>query len=218
VLFPSLVHAVPCRTVPFASLWSLWRELNPRPLPYQGSALPLSYKGLCGLLKKIRTLGSRAGGRAGDEIRTRDIQLGRLMLYQLSYSRLEPVAAPVAGFRKNGSVTEWWGEQDSNLRSCEAADLQSAPVGRLGISPWSAYGANGGTRTPDRLITNQLLYQLSYIGMYNKKGTAVRPHREGIPPDLGLQMYAIAPRHQTFGQVFDDSARSKTSDRGGCTR
>jgi hypothetical protein len=26
--------------------------------------------------------------RAGDEIRTRDPQLGRLMLYQLSYSRL----------------------------------------------------------------------------------------------------------------------------------
>jgi hypothetical protein len=26
--------------------------------------------------------------RAGDETRTRDIQLGRLMLYQLSYSRL----------------------------------------------------------------------------------------------------------------------------------
>ena len=26
-------------------------------------------------------------GGAGDEIRTRDIQLGRLMLYQLSYSR-----------------------------------------------------------------------------------------------------------------------------------
>ena len=26
---------------------------------------------------------------AGDEVRTRDIQLGRLKLYQLSYSRLE---------------------------------------------------------------------------------------------------------------------------------
>ncbi len=25
--------------------WSRWRELNPRPLPYQGSALPLSYNG-----------------------------------------------------------------------------------------------------------------------------------------------------------------------------
>lgn len=25
-------------------------------------------------------------------------------------------------------------------------------------------GANGGTRTPDLLITNQVLYQLSYVG------------------------------------------------------
>ena len=31
----------------FSLAWSLWRELNPRPLPYQGSALPLSYKGRC---------------------------------------------------------------------------------------------------------------------------------------------------------------------------
>ena len=30
-------------------------------------------------------------GGAGDEIRTRDIQLGRLMLYQLSYSRILPI-------------------------------------------------------------------------------------------------------------------------------
>ena len=49
-------------------------ELNPWPLPYQGSALPLSYSGL----KKW----------AGDGTRIRDPQLGRLMLYQLSYSRL----------------------------------------------------------------------------------------------------------------------------------
>ena len=34
---------------------------------------------LCKKTKKIR---------AGDEARTRDIQLGRLMLYQLSYSRI----------------------------------------------------------------------------------------------------------------------------------
>ncbi len=27
--------------------------------------------------------------------------------------------------------------------------------------------ADEGTRTPDRLITNQLLYQLSYIGFYH---------------------------------------------------
>ena len=28
-----------------------------------------------------------------------------------------------------------WGEQDSNLRSRKTAELQSAPVGRFGISP-----------------------------------------------------------------------------------
>ena len=72
-----------------------------------------------------------------------------------------------------GPVKEWWGEQDSNLRSCEAADLQSAPVGHLGISPGPVHGANGRIRTPDLLITNQLLYQLSYIGLYNKEKNAL---------------------------------------------
>ena len=54
--------------------WSQWRDLNPRPLPYQGSALPLSYMGIC--------------FGAEDEAQTRDPQLGRLMLYQLSYFRI----------------------------------------------------------------------------------------------------------------------------------
>ena len=81
----------------------------------------------------------------------------------------------------------WWGEQDSNLRSRKTADLQSAPVGRLGISPEPIHGANEGTRTPDRLITNQLLYQLSYIGMYNKEKNVRFPSSEPYGPDLGLQ-------------------------------
>ena len=55
------------------------------------------------------------------------------MLYQLSYSRLVPVATPDARFRMMAPLL--WGEQDSNLRSRKTADLQSAPVGRLGISP-----------------------------------------------------------------------------------
>ena len=47
-------------------------------------------------------------------------------------------------------------------------DLQSAPFGHSGIPPRlytfsrSCDGAGGRTRTPDLLITNQLLYQLSY--------------------------------------------------------
>ena len=51
---------------------SCYRDLNPGPLPYQGSALPLSYIGI---------------KRAEDGAQTRDPQLGRLMLYQLSYFR-----------------------------------------------------------------------------------------------------------------------------------
>lgn len=36
----------------------------------------------------------RAEGGAGDEIRTRDIQLGRLELYQLSYTRMHTQQPP----------------------------------------------------------------------------------------------------------------------------
>src|SRR5713101_1683723 len=70
---------------------------------------------------------------AGNVIRTRDIQLGRLTLYQLSYSR---------GFR---FPEWWWREKDSNLRRREPADLQSAPFGRSGIPPlrWSLRTADG---------------------------------------------------------------------------
>ena len=39
-------------------------------------------------------------------------------------------------------------------------------------------GANEGTRTPDLLITNQLLYRLSYIG--------VRSHSSVLPDKKGL--------------------------------
>ena len=49
------------------------------------------------------------------------------------------------------------------------ADLQSVPFGHSGIPPYSlpVNGAGGRTRTPDLLITNQLLYQLSYTSQYH---------------------------------------------------
>ena len=43
-------------------------------------------------------------------------------------------------------------------------DLQSAPFGHSGTPPY-LLGAGGRTRTPDLLITNQLLYQLSYTSV-----------------------------------------------------
>ena len=58
--------------------------------------------------------------RAENGTQTRDPQLGRLVLYQLSY------------FRKTS--TEWV-VMDSNHRSRKTADLQSAPFGHSGICP-----------------------------------------------------------------------------------
>ena len=57
--------------------------------------------------------------RAEDGAQTRDPQLGRLMLYQLSYFR----------------ELKWWAKMDSNHRSRKTADLQSAPFGHSGICP-----------------------------------------------------------------------------------
>jgi hypothetical protein len=80
-----------------------------------------------------------------------------------------------------------WGGEDSNLCRLAPADLQSAPIGQLGHLPNTLStlklsegrragkspgprrhggpgkgGAGEGTRTPNHLITNEMLYQLSY--------------------------------------------------------
>ena len=58
--------------------------------------------------------------RAEDGAQTRDPQLGRLMLYQLSYFR-----------------NFMWAKMDSNHRRRKPADLQSAPFGHSGICPFA---------------------------------------------------------------------------------
>ncbi len=59
--------------------------------------------------------------RAEDGIRTRDFQLGRLMLYQLSYFR----------FPKK------WGEQDSNLRRQSQQIYSLSSLTKLEYLPFS---------------------------------------------------------------------------------
>ncbi len=57
----------------------------------------------------------------------------------------------------------------------EPEDLQSSPVGHLGISPLEKLEysrkkkAGNGTRTRNLLITNQLLYQLSYASIQDAR-------------------------------------------------
>ena len=86
----------------------------------------------------------------------------------------------------------------------EPADLQSAPFDRSGTPPTGAHilvtairpssphrtiagapaplldtGAGERIRTPDRLITNQLLYQLSYASMSDKGLNITAPRKRG---------------------------------------
>ena len=55
------------------------------------------------------------------------------------------------------------GESGFEPLKSKTTDLQSAPFGHSGTLP---YGAGDGTRTRDLLITNQLLYQLSYTSIF----------------------------------------------------
>ena len=58
------------------------------------------------------------------------------------------------------------GEDGFEPSKRNAADLQSVPFGHSGTPPYLVvrFGAGRRTRTPDLLITNQLLYRLSYTG------------------------------------------------------
>ena len=61
----------------------------------------------------------------------------------------------------------WWEKMDSNHRS-ETQQIYSLPplatreFSHIQLNTPTKNGAGGRTRTPDLLITNQLLYQLSY--------------------------------------------------------
>ena len=100
------------------------------------------------LHRLVVTFPSESDG-AEDEIRTRDIQLGRLTLYQLSYSRLTSMRLFCGGNRiRTYSVI------DNRFTVCPGSPTPAYPL----ENHWSVYGAGGGIRTPDPLITNQLLW------------------------------------------------------------
>jgi hypothetical protein len=86
--------------------------------------------------------------RAGNETRTRDPNLGRVVLYQLSYSRLIiKTSVGRGGFEPPKSY-------DSRFTVCPSWPLWYLP----NLILISIKRANGRIRTADRLITNQLLW------------------------------------------------------------
>ena len=123
----SFVSTIGRRSLP--SNLSRWRDLNPRPLPYQGSALPLSYIGNISL-----------SGRRGSNSRPSAWKADALSTELLPHCVV-------------------WVEMDSNHRSYKAADLQSAPFGHSGIYPIiSTFRASCRIRTNDPEITNHVLW------------------------------------------------------------
>ena len=99
--------------------------------------------------------------RAGDEARTRDLQLGRLSLYQLSYSRIVRHKSVVGASGLEPLNPKERIYSPPQLPLCDAPNkIQGFPlIGCTFIS-----GATSRDRTNDLLITSQLLYQLSYGG------------------------------------------------------
>ena len=105
--------------------WCPWTESNCRPLPYQGSALPLSHMGA------LKPIFSNTG--AGDEVRTRDILLGRQVLYQLSYTRASTqteayVTNSITTSLLKSYITYWWRGKDSNLRTLRERIYSPSPL------------------------------------------------------------------------------------------
>jgi hypothetical protein len=102
---------------------------------------------------------TRTSSGAGDGIRTHDVQLGRLTLYQLSYSRSEP--APAGNRPEAISGGCWIRTNVGNAGRFTACSLW--PLGQPSKERgYFSIGADEGTRTPNHLFTKQVLYRLSY--------------------------------------------------------
>jgi hypothetical protein len=79
--------------------WSGRRVSNSRPQPWQGCALPTE-------LLPLRSPANHTLFGAGEESRTLDLNLGKVALYQLSYSRTECVSLPTLLLLRSGAGEE----------------------------------------------------------------------------------------------------------------
>ena len=115
--------------------------MNPRPLPYQGSALPLSYIGRINS-GRSRSWSGRRGSNSRPSAWKADALSTELLPHNSGFSGIETLIVektPTRGFKSGprfGSV-DVWAKMDSNHRRYKPADLQSAPFGHSGIRPWS---------------------------------------------------------------------------------
>ena len=74
---------------------------------------------------------------------------------------------------------------DSTIELLPQSSRAASPCHAIPIKPAGLSGAGERTRTPDRLITNQMLYQLSYAGP-NEPNPIISPAREIRSRRLGV--------------------------------
>ena len=139
--------------------------MNPRPHPYQGCALPLSYISI----RSVRYAPFWHKNGAENGTQTRDPQLGRLVLYRLSYFRRCPLPRVYINV---------WVRMDSNHRSRETADLQSAPFGHSGTHPSRSRAKS------QRLIATQSSGDLPLRSL-QKRDVFAKPHFYSLEDDYG---------------------------------
>src|SRR5574344_2365778 len=99
--------------------WCPWAGSNCRPLPYQGSALPLSHMGktLYSALTLERETGIEPASSAW-----------KAGVLPLNYSR-------ITNATEWRLLNIWWRRLDSNQRRRKPTDLQSAPFSHSGTPP-----------------------------------------------------------------------------------
>jgi hypothetical protein len=99
-----VIDHINTRRETFSEIWSGRRVSNSRPQPWQGCALPteLLPRGVT-----TDTTNCEEPSGAGEESRTLDLNLGKVALYQLSYSRLGV---------QHAAIKLWSGRRVSNSR------------------------------------------------------------------------------------------------------
>ena len=96
---------------------------------------------------------------------------------------------PASPFGKAGILVEEGGFEPPKRN---ATDLQSAPFGHSGTPPYEV-GAGGRIRTPDLLITNQLLYRLSYTSTWRLSNSRRYYNREKEVCQVEKQIFFDPP-------------------------
>src|SRR2546427_5019434 len=103
---------------------------------------------------------------AGNGIRTRDIQLGRLTLYQLSYSRASVLRELSGGGRRirtfEGVSRQIYSLLPLAARASLLVCTRTTRTTRVSIPPLAPAGAGGGRRTRDPPLTRRSVLRLRH--------------------------------------------------------